>query len=118
MSDTTESFEQNSYGAYLKWVIPFALLCYIGYFIHEIAKRNRRPKLIDELIAQLEKGGSVVKIDESKAYKLWIPLIFVTFNLCAVQSIHVLFKGQRKFISLPVPAGYMDQLKDVLNENS
>lgn len=117
-NDAIEGVNGSKYPAYLKIVIPIGFLSCIGYFVYGIMKLHKRPKHIEEFLQHLEKGSKTVSVQDSKDYKLKIPLLVVNLNTGAVTSLHVVFQNARKAYFLPVPAGYLEKIKDILAENS
>ena len=118
VNDSIDSVNNSNYPAYLKIVIPVAFLSCIGYFVYGITRLHKRPKQIEEFLQHLEKGVKTMQVEESKDYKLKIPLLVVNINTGSVTSLHVIFHNARKAYLLPVPAGYVEKVKEILAENS
>ncbi len=118
INDSIDGVNNSAYPAYLKIVIPVAFLGTIGYFVYGIIKLHKRPKHIEEFLQHLEKGAKTMQVEESKVYKLKIPLLVVNLNTGAVTSLHVVFQNAKKAFLVPVPAGYIEEVKEILAENS
>ena len=117
-NDAIDGVNSSKYPAYLKIVIPIGFLSCIGYFVYGIMRLHKRPKHIEEFLQHVEKGSRTVSIQDSKVYKLKIPLLVVNLNTGSVTSLHVVFQGARKAFLVPVPAGYLEKVKEILAENS
>ena len=118
VNDSIDSVNSSNYPAYLKIVVPVAFLSCIGYFVYGIIKLHKRPKHIEEFLQQMEKGGKTMQVEESKVYKLKIPLLIVNFNTGSVTSLHVVFQNASRAYVVPVPVAYLEQVKEILAENS
>ncbi|MDR0660930.1 MAG: hypothetical protein LBG19_09070 [Prevotellaceae bacterium] len=118
VNDSIDSVNSSQYPAYLKIVIPLAFLSCIGYFVYGIVKLHKRPKHIEEFLQHVEKGSRTVSVQDSKDYKLKIPLLVVNINTGSVTSLHVVFQSSRKAYLIPVPAGQLEKIKEILAENS
>jgi len=103
---------------YVKIVLPLGILFCIGYGYYNYRKVQKRPQTIDEFVNYIENGKRVLSINDSKIYRIKIPLYFVNYHTGAVQMFGVVLEGVSKAFLLPVPFRYTDQVKDLLNENS
>ncbi|MCL1942928.1 MAG: hypothetical protein FWF54_05195 [Candidatus Azobacteroides sp.] len=103
---------------YVKIIFPLACLIAVGYAYRSFRNLQKRPETIDEFIKYIENGKRVISINDSKIYRIKIPLYFVNYHTGPVQMFGVTLEGVNKQFILPVPFQYTDQVKDLLNENS
>lgn len=121
VGDAVSSIADDTIGnspTYLKFMLPIGFAMCIGYFVYGIMKLHKRPKHIEEFLQHLEKGNRTMQVEESKVYKLKIPLLVVNLNTGSVTSLHVVFQNANKAFLIPVPASYLEEVKEILAENS
>jgi hypothetical protein len=104
--------------AYVKLILPFALLLSAGYAVYSFLQLKKRPETIETFVKHIENGTRVLSITDVKNYRIKIPLYFVNYHTGAVQSFAVVLEGVKKGFVLPVPVRHTDEVKDLLNENS
>lgn len=117
-SDMASEFTGSGTPTYVKFALPLGFLLAAGYAVYGYYRLAKRPQEIEEFVKHIENGTRVVSINDSKAYRIKIPLYIINYHTGAVQSFHVVFDGVTKAYALPVPFGLTDNVKDLLNENS
>ncbi len=108
----------NNVPTYVKFVLPIGFLLAAGYLFYEYYKMAKRPQTIEEFVKHIENGTRVISINDSKNYRIKIPLYVVNYHTGAVQSFAMVLEGKNKAYVLPVPFALTDEVKDLLNENS
>jgi hypothetical protein len=118
LSGAAGEFTGSNTPTYVKLVLPVAFLLCGGYAVWGYLKLKKRPETIDEFIKHIENGTRVISINESKNYRVKIPLYIINYHTGAVHSFFVALEGVNKAFVLPVPFYCTDEVKDLLNENS
>lgn len=117
-SNMASEFTGSGTPMYVKIVLPLGFLMAAGYMVYGYYTMAKRPEAIEEFVKHIENGTRVVSINDTKNYRIKIPLYIVNYHTGAVQSLHIVLEGVTKAYSLPVPFAVTDSVKDLLNENS
>ena len=111
-SDTQAETITEMYGKYMPILVFVAILAYPFYVLWKISKR---PKKIEALISRAEKGAKLATVHDHVDYKITIPLFKINFKLCPVTVVQVFFENDTKPYVLPLPNGYIPDMKILLS---
>ena len=96
-----------------------AILTLLVYLFVEWSKIGKRENQIERFIDKIKAGGKAIDIKEYRKYKISIPIRFLKMMFFPVDYISIAFESNpARYYTFPVDKNFVQDIKDILKENS